>query len=96
MNIIASISAALTPALIALRTARTYLKPSPPERRLNELDEDPQGQGVLDLLLEADVAAADRDRLELRLRMEQSDQERGDVVARGVGVDDQTNHARSR
>ena len=45
---------------------------------------------VLDLLLEVDVAVADRDRLELRVRVEQRDQERRDVVARGVGVDDQT------
>jgi hypothetical protein len=45
---------------------------------------------VLDLLLEADVAAADRDRLELRFGMEQPDQERRDVVAGGIGVDDQT------
>jgi hypothetical protein len=39
-------------------------------------------------LLEADVAAADRDRLELRVRVQQPDQQRRDIVARRVGVDD--------
>ena len=48
---------------------------------------------VLDLLLEADVAAADRDRLELRARVAQCDQQREDVVAGRVGVDDQPCHA---
>ena len=37
---------------------------------------------VLDLLVEVDVAVADRDRVELRVRVEQRDQERRDVVAR--------------
>src|SRR5262249_24918736 len=45
---------------------------------------------VLDLLVERNVAVADRDRLELRVRVEQRDQKRGDVVAGGVRVDDQT------
>src|SRR5581483_4852474 len=47
---------------------------------------------VLDLLLETYVAAADGDRLELGLGVAQGDQQREDVVARGVGVDDQPRH----
>src|SRR5207237_417613 len=50
---------------------------------------------VLDLLLEANVADADRDRLQLRIGMQQADQEREDVVARGVGVDDQADRAQT-
>src|SRR5262249_42110444 len=49
-------------------------------------------QRVLDLLVEADVAAADRDRLELCPLIAQRDQQREDVVAGGVRVDDQPSH----
>src|SRR5262249_15284102 len=47
-------------------------------------------QRVLDLLLEADVAAADRDRLELSARVEEPEEEREDVVARCALIDAQT------
>src|SRR5581483_11470091 len=52
-------------------------------------------QRVLDLLLERHVAAADRDRLQPDPRVAEADQQREDVVAGGVGVDDQPRHTAS-
>src|SRR5262249_8091190 len=42
--------------------------------------------------LEADVAAADRQRFETRPRITEGDQQGEDVVAGGVGIDDETGH----
>ena len=46
-------------------------------------------QGILDLQVEGDIAVADGDRLELRARMAQAQQQRKTVVAGGIGIDDQ-------